>query len=165
MEFRTSFNSGAVVKFLNGTAKKLKDLSPLMKTARVVLKKSVDDNFETQGESLGKKWKPWSEGWKKYRLKKKHGSGKILNFSGELRRDIRAKSGRDFALVGVNKEYAAIHNFGGASHLKRNKNMPKRKFMALSEYQKDNLLAELYLKTEEMLMENGARALVQKGLK
>lgn len=151
--FTSNFNAKEVTKYLNEAASKLKDMKPIMKIARVFLKNTVDDNFETQGEATGEKWKPWSDKWKKRRIKMGRGDGKILNLDGHLRRDIRAKSGEDYAIVGTNKEYAAIHNFGGNKNLKRNKTMPKREFMRLNEYKKEELLAELYLGVEERLMD------------
>lgn len=151
--FRANFNAKDIINYLNNASKQLRDLSPIMKIARVFLKNTVDDNFETQGEATGEKWAPWSDSWKKRRIKMGRGSGKILNLEGHLRRDIRAKSGKDFALVGTNKEYAAIHNFGGNKNLKRNKTMPKREFMRLNKSKKEELLAELYLGVEERLMD------------
>ncbi|MCD8025327.1 MAG: phage virion morphogenesis protein [Candidatus Gastranaerophilales bacterium] len=161
--FTSSFNADESVKFLNNLQKKFKDLSPLMKTARVFLKKTVNKNFETQGEHTDEKWMPWSENYKKWRMKNGKSLKLILTLDGELRRSIMAKSGKDYALVGTNKEYAAIHNFGykGKVNKKSKKgklftakmNMPKREFMRLDDKTKEELLAELYIKSEEMIIE------------
>lgn len=151
--FKSNFNAKDITKFLNEAAKKLSDLTPLMKTARVFLKKTVDENFETEGEHTGKKWKAWKEKWKKQRIKMGRDDGKILNLDGGLRRSILAKHGSDFALVGTNKKYAAIHNFGGNKSLKRNKTMPKREFMRIDETQQEYLQADLYVQLKDILIE------------
>ncbi len=151
--FKASFDCKDAINFLKKKAEQFKDLSPLMKVARVFLKNTVNKNFETQGEHTGNKWQPWSETYKKQRLKMGKSGGKIMTLDGHLRRDVHAKSGADFAMVGTNKIYAAIHNFGGNSSLKHNKTMKKREFMRLDDNAKDHLYAELYIKAEEMLVE------------
>lgn len=150
-QFEYKINDKLIIKFLKDCHKQLDDLSPLMKTARVIMKKVVDDNFETEGKATGEKWQEWSDSWKKKRIKLGRGSGKILTLDGELRRSIHAKSGSNFALVGTNKEYAALHNFGGSKILKRNKTMPKREFMRFDDYALDELHAELRIKFEDIL--------------
>ena len=107
------FNPESIIEFLT----KIKNETPsamekMMKTARVFMKNTVNENFETEGKHTGDKWTGWSE---KYKLKRP--KGKILTLGGHLRKDIRAYSGSDkngvyFAKVVANKEYAAIHNFG-----------------------------------------------------
>ena len=151
--FKASVDCKNVVDFLKKKVEQFKDLSPLMKVARVFLKNTVNKNFETEGTHTGEKWPEWSEEYKEWRLKHGKSGGKIMTLDGHLRRDIRAKSGKDFAMVGTNKVYAALHNFGGNGSLKRNKTMKKREFMRMDDVRKDELWAELYIKAEEMLME------------
>lgn len=152
--FKASFDCKDAIDFLKKKAEQFKDLTPLMKVARVFLKNTVDKNFETEGQHTGDKWPEWSESYKKQRLKMGKSGGKIMTLDGHLRRDVRAKSGIDYAMVGRNKNYAALHNYGGNSSLKHNKTMPKREFMRLDDNAKDHLFAELYIKAEEMLMED-----------
>lgn len=150
--FVCNFNAKEVIKILNEAGKKLKNLTPVMKVAKVFLKNTVDENFETEGKATGEKWQDWSEKYKKQRIKMGFSSGKILNLRGHLRRSILSKHSKDWALVGTNLEYAAIHNFGGDKSLKHNKNMPKREFFRLNDYKKDELYAEIYLATEERIL-------------
>ncbi len=162
MQFLTKINDKEITKFLDSAYRKLKDLTPLMKTARVFMKKLIDDNFETQGEATGAKWQEWSDGWKKRRIKMGKGSGKILNLDGFLRKSFTAKSNNNSAIVGTNNKYAAIHNFGfkGTVNKKSKKGkafktkltMPKREFMRINDTYKDELFAELFIKSEEMLL-------------
>jgi len=152
-QFSYKLNDKQIIKFLQDCHKKLGDLSPIMKTARVFMKQKIEENFDTEGAATGEKWREWSKPWKKRRIKLGRGSGKILTLDGELRRSLHAKSGRDFALVGTNKEYAAIHNFGGTKQLKHNKTMPKREFMRFDDHAIDELYVELYEKMEDLIEE------------
>lgn len=151
-QFDYKINDKQINKFLKQTLDITGDLTLLMKTARVVMKRIIDENFETQGTKTGDKWQEWSDKWKKKRLKMDKTAG-ILTLDGYLRRSIKAQSGRDFALVSTDKDYAAIHNFGGTKLLKHNQKMPKREFMRFDENAKDELYTELYLKFEDILDE------------
>ena len=164
--FKADFNAKEVVKLLNDIQKKMSDLTPFMKLSRKMLKQDVDENFETEGTASGDKWQEWSEEWKKRRIKKGRGAGKILGLDGFLRRSIKAKNTKTEAIVGTNTEYAAIHNFGfkgkvskkTKNGLKRYKiNMPKREFMRLSDYEKEDLQAELYILAKRIFAEAGGR--------
>ncbi len=64
-----------------------------------------------------------------------------------------SKSSKDWAMVGTNKIYAAIHNFGGNNTLKHNKTMPKREFMRIDDTQREFLQADLYIKLQEILID------------
>ena len=151
--FKAKWNAKDIVALLRTAEKQLGDLSPLMKTARVLMKGIVDENFETEGTHTGEKWQSWSDEWKKQRIKMGKGSGKILNLSGSLRRSILSKSDSNTATVYTNKVYAAIHNFGGTKKLKRNQNMSKREFMRINDTQAEFMLADLKISLEEMLMQ------------
>lgn len=89
------------------------NMRPLMKSAALIMKNYVDENFETQGEHSGDKWKEWSDEYKEHREKIGRGNGHILSLEGELRESISSIVTDEEAMVGSNKEYAAIHNFGG----------------------------------------------------
>ena len=163
--FTSNFNAKEVTKFLQQQADKLGDLTPLMKVARKKLRDIVMKNFETEGTASGEKWKAWSEAYKKARLKMGKGSGKILTLSGELRRSIKAKSGKDYAQVGTASVYAAMHNFGYDDYIKRRtKNgttkyklkMPKREFIRISQAQQEDLLSDLIIEAEDILMNQEA---------
>ena len=58
--FKASFDCKNVVDFLKKKVEQFKDLSPLMKVARVFLKNTVNKNFETEGTHTGEKWPEWS---------------------------------------------------------------------------------------------------------
>lgn len=150
--FICNFNAKEITKILNKASQKLKNLTPVMKVAKVFLKNTIDKNFETEGKETGDKWPAWSEKYKKQRIKMGFSTGKILNLRAHLRRSIMSKHTVDTALVGTNCPYAAIHNFGGDKSLRHNKNMPKREIFRLNENKKDELYAEIYLAIEERIL-------------
>ena len=143
------------IDFLNGMQEKLKDLTPLMKTARVFLKQTVNENFNTSGTHTGEKWKEWSDAWKKRRMQLGKSGNRILSMDGNLQKHISAKSGADFAKVYNHEKYAAIHNFGFDGKNKKGvkMNMPQRQFMRLDKYRVEDLYVELYLKLKDILFE------------
>ena len=73
----------------------------------------VYENFETEGKNSGEKWKEWTDEYKQHREKIGRGNGHIMTLEGELRESISSVVTDEEAMVGSNKEYAAIHNFGG----------------------------------------------------
>lgn len=89
------------------------NMRPLMKSAALIMKNYVDENFETEGKNSGEKWKEWTDEYKEHREKIGRGNGKIMSLEGELRESITSTVTDEEAMVGSNKEYAAIHNFGG----------------------------------------------------
>ena len=166
--FIAHWNADEIVEFLQNAEKQIGDLTPLMKTARVFLKQTVDENFETEGQHTGEKWKELSDKYKKMKLKKSKSKDiKILHFEGDLRHSIMAKSDQTSATVGTNSPYAAVHNFGFKGEVTKeskkgkrftcNMNMPKREFMRINEIQKEYLLADLKVKLTELLMQQKAK--------
>ena len=77
---------------------------PMMKGLAGELELMTQDNFESESWG-GDKWKDL-----KYPPKKK---GKKFHRSGDLEDSITSKSGKDFARIGSNMVYAAIHHMGG----------------------------------------------------
>lgn len=142
-----------ILSVLNSAKESLKDLSPLMKLARVLLKSNINENFNTSGEHTGEKWKEWSDKYKLWRMKNGKSGNRILSLEGNLQKHISAKSGADFAKVYTHEKYAAIHNFGFHGKNKRGAkmNMPQREFMRLDEAALNDLYAELYIEWKDML--------------
>ncbi|MBF0805042.1 phage virion morphogenesis protein, partial [Neisseria sp. 19428wB4_WF04] len=64
----------------------------------------TEDNFESEG---------WGgQKWKRSRRVADNG-GKTLQLSGRIAASISTQIGNEFARIGSNKKYAAIHYFGG----------------------------------------------------
>lgn len=109
---------------------------------------STRDRFDTETGPDGQKWK---KGHKR--------GGRTLTQAGHLGDSISARHGRDFAEWGVNRPYAAIHQFGGVIRPKRKKalrfrlaggkgafvtakkvTMPARPFLGISAEDRDDIL-------------------------
>ena len=75
---------------------------PMMKGLAITLESMTQDNF--QNESWG------GDKWGDLRYGRK---GKKLHRSGELEDSIASESGQNFARIGSNMVYAAIHHMGG----------------------------------------------------
>ncbi len=92
-----------------GVVARMDNLTPAMKIIGEIVRTSVVRNFEKSGRP--KKWKKLSP----YTLARKKGI-KILieqGMSGGLMGSISYKPMIDRVIIGTNKEYAAIHQFGG----------------------------------------------------
>ena len=74
---------------------------PMMRAIAAELLSITEDNFESESWG-GKKWPANARG------------GKILQKSGQLAAGIHTASGSNFARIGTNKPYAAIHQFGAS---------------------------------------------------
>jgi len=79
---------------------------PLMRLIGGVMDDEVQENFDVQGRPRWLGLKPRS-------AKRRGPDHKILQDSGQLRASIQTEAGDDYAAVGSNKVYAAIHHFGG----------------------------------------------------
>lgn len=79
---------------------------PLMRALAGVLETETETNFARQGRP------PWL-GLAPRTLKRRGSGAKILQDTGQLAGSIATDYGSDFARIGSNKVYAAIHQFGG----------------------------------------------------
>jgi len=86
------------------------DLRPAMQAVAGVMAASVEENFAQEGRP---KWPFLQPKTEKAREKKGRWPGKILQATGALASSIQSDAGKNYAQVGTNKEYAAIHQFGG----------------------------------------------------
>lgn len=91
------------------------------------LQSMTEDNFESESWG-GQKWDR-SERARSERAKNE--SGKTLQLSGILASSIQTSSGNDFARIGTNMKYAAIHHLGGQTkaHEIRAKNKKSLAFL------------------------------------
>lgn len=122
---------------------KTSDLRPLMKNIAGVMADSVEENFKQEGRP--DKWAELKESTIKQRTKKGYWPGKILQMRGELAASITSDYDENSAVVGTNKVYAAIHQFGGIAG--RNK--------------KTKIIARPYLK----LIDSDLKTILEKTLK
>lgn len=90
--------------------RKIENREPLMKNIAGIMLDEVHQNFEQQGNPA---WRALSEKTITDRRSKGYWPGKILQRTGQLLKSVTAKSDNNFSQVGTNKNYAAIHQFGG----------------------------------------------------
>lgn len=91
------------------------DTSPLMRRCAGVLESEAEDAFDEQADPVtGSHWAPLAASTQLSRTLSGH-AGKILQLTGSLAASLSRDSGRDYAVVGTNKVYAAIHQFGGTT--------------------------------------------------
>ena len=84
------------------------NLSPAMKSISMMLLSSTKANFAAQSGPLG--------GWpalSRATLKRRGAGAKMLQDTGRLASSVTPTSGPDFAAIGTNVVYAAIHQLGG----------------------------------------------------
>jgi phage virion morphogenesis protein len=122
-----------IQQLLNKLAAKTKNLRPLMKNIAGIMMDGVEENFDKEGRP--DKWTPLAKSTIKQRTKKAYWPGKILQMRGELAASITSKYDDNSAIVGTNKVYAAIHQFGGNAGRSKKAKIPARPYLTLSNYE------------------------------
>ena len=97
-------------KFLREISKRCEDLLPVMKGVAGLMHEAVEENFEQQGRPT--KWRGLSQVTIRFRKRRGYWPGKILQMRGELAASITEDATKNKAVVGTNKAYAAVHQFG-----------------------------------------------------
>ena len=122
------------------------DLSPAMRKIAGALHKATEDNFAAEGRP---RWKPLSEVTKHMRLggkkaykkngeltaaaqRRQDGGFRILQHTGDLAGNISTDYDSNQAVVGSNKVYAAIHQFGGEAGRGRKVEIPARPYLPIT---------------------------------
>lgn len=99
-----------LLRALRQAAGEMGNARPLMRSVAGIMFRAVEDNFEQEGRP---KWKDLQPGTKLARYKQGTWPGKILQRSGGLASSIVQQFDQREAVVGTNKVYGAIQNFGG----------------------------------------------------
>jgi phage virion morphogenesis protein len=124
-------DNAEILKVLKRLSEKTQNLRPVMRNIAGIMMDSVEENFAQQGRP---KWKDLSEVTKKLRRKEGKWPGMILQKSqGGLVDSISSEYGDDYAIVGTNKKYAAIHQFGGDAGRKKKVKIPARPYLTLGD--------------------------------
>lgn len=123
------------IEIFSKLIQRLTNLSPLMREISEDMIDAVKENFEKEGRP---KWKPLAKSTIAERRRLGYWPGKILQRSGMLLRSIFKKYDNTSAVVGTNKIYAAVHQFGGNHSAKSTKTkkiksikVPARPFLTL----------------------------------
>lgn len=111
---------------LEKLSKAIENKTPLLRRIANTLQNATEESFDKQASPFGEKWKPNSP----KTLAKKRGN-KVLIKSGLLSQSFTQKITGTSAQIGTNKEYAAIHQFGGKAGRNRKVIIPARPFMPI----------------------------------
>lgn len=125
-------------KKLRKTFKKLGDKSArkeVMRAAAAALRESSEYAFEKQVDpETGEKWADWTDDYREWREEHGHTPGKILTLSGQLATSLTTDYSDMYAVIGSNKVYAAIHQWGGLPDMKPGPAaIPARSYMGLDD--------------------------------
>lgn len=107
---------------LSQLLKNATDTRPMMRAIATEMVSLTEDNFENESWG-GEKWK---------QSKRASNGGKTLQLTGQLAASISTKVGNDFAQIGSNKKYAAIHHLGGQAGRGRKVTIPARPYLPIN---------------------------------
>jgi len=120
MQTKFIFNFEDTIVDLEHIKEKVQKKSDLMKKISLFMRSEVQKNFDAEGRP--ERWKPLSPNYlKEKRALKGGGAGKILVFSGDLRRSFNVFSDNDTAEVFTGAQYGIKHQLGIG--------VPRRAFM------------------------------------
>lgn len=139
-------------------AKRGENLRPLMKNIAGIFASSTEENFKEEGRP--DKWTELAEITKENRKKNKKKrkrksqekenkwSGKILQVSGQLATSVNTQYDDNSAVIGSNKDYAAIHQLGGKAGRNKKVEIPARPYLQLTNDDFEEIIyeTEKYLK-------------------
>ncbi|MGC9456852.1 MAG: phage virion morphogenesis protein [Halothiobacillaceae bacterium] len=135
------YNDRAVLDALQRLDASLDNLTPAMRDIAGVLTDATERAFQNeQDPATGKPWDALSAATVAIRKGDAH---PILQRSGQLAASVSADWGRDFAAVGTNKAYAAMHQFGGVTapnSMIPGKRIPARPFLGIGDEDKAEIL-------------------------
>ena len=116
-------------KVLGELISKSQNIRPLMKNISGIMLDSVEENFEK--EDRPDKWQELAKSTIKQRKKKGHWPGRILQVRGDLASSITSYYDSNSALVGTNKVYATIHQFGDNVGRGKKVKIPARPYLVI----------------------------------
>ena len=91
------------------------DTTPIMRRCAGVLAGAAEDAFDDEADPVtGARWQPLAASTAVARTAAGH-AGKILQLTGSRASSLERDFGRNYAVVGTNKEYAAAHQFGATT--------------------------------------------------
>lgn len=130
---RIELDDAELLTRLEALAERIEDNRPLMREIAGILLDSVEENFEHEGRPP---WPDLAPATIAERERKGYWPGRILQRrggGGGLAGSIQTDAGLDYAMVGTNKRYAAIHQLGGKAGRGRKVEIPARPFLGVTE--------------------------------
>lgn len=111
---RIQIDDRAAQAALDRAAGVLGELTPIMRAITGVLADASERAFAAEADpATGTPWVDLAPSTRQARAKRGKWPGQKLQLSGQLAASVTTDFGRDYALIGSNKAYAAIHYFGG----------------------------------------------------
>lgn len=101
---------------------------PMMRAIATEMVSMTEDNFENENWG-GQKWEGEDDGKSKRAIAE---GGKTLQLTGQLAASISTQVGNDFARIGSNKPYAAIHHLGGQAGRRKKVTIPACPYLPIS---------------------------------
>lgn len=120
-----------VKQALKRLADNAEDMGAAMGEIAGVMLDAVEENFEQEGRP--EPWPDLADSTIEQREKKGYWPGKKLQRTGDLLDSVSSDHDENSAVVGTNKEYAAIHNFGGQAGRGKKVAIPARPFLVLTD--------------------------------
>jgi len=125
------FDDQKVRIFLKDLQERLLNLRPALEEIKVYMLSSIEQNFAEGGRP--RRWPPLSEKTIVQRRKKGKWPGQILVQSGHLLGSIEGTVRDDSVIIGTNKPYAAIHQFGGKAGRGHKVSIPARPYLVFQD--------------------------------
>ena len=117
-----NLDSKSVDRSLSQLLTNLGNSRKMMRAVATEMTSLTEENFENESFG-GDKW-PQS--------KRAAQGGKTLQLTGQLAASISTQVGNDFARIGSNKPYAAIHHLGGQAGRGHKTNLPARPYLPIN---------------------------------
>lgn len=127
-----------IEKRLLQLASKGENLRPLMKNIAGIFAYSTEENFKEEGRP---KWQDLKDSTKKQREKIGKWPGQILQVEGRLAASVTTRYDDNSALIGSNKDYAAIHQTGGNAGRNLSTAIPARPYISISDSEQSDILS------------------------
>ncbi len=147
-----NLDNSKVLKKLHNLATAGEDLSPVMKDIAGIFADASEQAFNTEVDpNTGQPWEPLTEAHSNARKERGY-IGSILAMTGQLAASLQSDYGMDFAQVGSNLTYAAIHQHGGIADMRpSNAAIHARPFLGVSHEDREEIMAALEAHLNSML--------------
>lgn len=129
------------------------DLSPVMREVAGILTDASEQAFSSEADpTTGQLWQSLTASHKACRSQQGY-TGSILSMTGQLASSIQSGYGSNFAQVGSNMAYAAIHQHGGTSDMRpANAAIPARPFLGVNDLDQEEIIGALKKHLETALL-------------
>jgi len=135
------YDDREVLDALHELQRRMGDLTPVMRGIAGVMADATERAFGNEEDpATGLAWHPLMASTVKMRGGDAH---PILQRSGQLASSVVTDYGADFAQIGTNKVYAAMHQFGGVTSpnsMIPGKTIPARPFLGLGDDDQEEIL-------------------------